>query len=290
MKVIKPNQSVTVSQNTAVNADPDYSASTTYSVGSRVTSGNDVYQSLTAGNTGNDTSDGAHWVKAGVSNRYAMFDTSISTQTTATNSLTVTFSAAFADSVYIGNVDAQSVRVRMVGDGVEVFNELRNLSGDVGDWYEYFFNDPEALTKQVIFNDLPNIFGNAEITVEFSGSAIAVGAIVAGPSTDLGISTFGAKPSITDYSRKETDEFGNTQLVKRAFSKRLSCSVVVDALRLNRVALLLQSIRSEPVVWILSELPEHLETGVIFGFYRDFYLSIETPSVATCELEIEGLI
>ena len=55
--------------------------------------------------------------------------------------------------------------------------------------------------------------------------------------------------SIEDYSRKERDDFGRIDIVKRSFSAQESFRFAIPAQDTNRVARDLANLRAQPAVW-----------------------------------------
>ena len=139
---------------------------------------------------------------------------------------------------------------------------------------------------------MSSTFSNTLLTVRIKnsvGTTVKLGSLIVGSVTKLG--TLEANPTvgIIDYSRKDTDAFGNFTFVQRNFSKRLSAQVFIDNSQLNGVQRFLNEIRATPSVWIGSEDPSFEESLVIYGFYRDFNIAIPYPQTSLCQLEIEGL-
>lgn len=297
MKIIKPVdylESMLIST-TAVNADANYSSATTYALGAKVTYNTKIYESIQASNTNHqpDISE-TWWLLLGSDNKHAMFDSQVSTSTTASNALTVVFAPGTpTDTVALINVEADVIKIT-VRDGISgpiVYESTAGLSGvNVQDWYQYFFYDPLLKRTQVIFYNIP-LYASAHITLEFtkSSATVSVAQAVYGNISSLGGTQYGATAGIIDYSRKETDEFGTTTFVERAFSKRLNAQIYIENSQLNRVQSYLYSIRAKPVVWVASDDPTYEEALVIYGFYRDFSTEIAYPTHVMCSLEIEGL-
>lgn len=297
MKVIRPTTmtpSMLVSSN-AVELYAEWSAATTYAKGARVIYQTRIYESLINSNI--NFQPGAspiQWLDIGPDNTWSMFDSQVSTQTTTTTSLSVTVATGTIDSVYLGNIIGLSATIT-VRDGLGgpiVYQQKQGLTGEtVGDWYQYFFFDPLLLRNQAIFQGIPP-FAGSHLTIEVEGAGtVAVGMVTFGRVTMIGSTAYGASAGIIDYSRKDTDEFGKTTFVQRAFSKRLSASVMVPNTQLNRVQRLLYDLRAVPVVWLgNNDAPEFEEPMVVFGFYRDFSTDVAYPTVSFCSLEIEGLI
>ena len=79
-----------------------------------------------------------------------------------------------------------------------------------------------------------------------------------------------------------------TQLMQRAFSRRMDAVVYVDNGAFNRVYKLLSELRATPCVYIGSQ-DERFSPTIIYGFYRDFSTVIQYPTMSMCNIEIEGL-
>lgn len=298
MNIIKPIPFVNsqLISTTAVNAEANWSSGTTYSLNTVVTYSGKRWISLQASNTNHqpDTSP-SWWLDLGASNQFAMFDNVTNKVTTATTSLTVVYAPGVSfDSIALLEVDASVVKVT-VRDGLAgpiVFEETAGLSGaDVTNWYDYFFSDPLLKRTQIIFRGIPP-YANAHVTIELTtsvGVTTSISQVVAGNFTSVGLTEYGARVGIIDYSVKQTDEFGNTTFVQRAFSKRLTATANIPNSQLNRVQNFLYSIRAMPVLWIASDDPTYEETLVVYGYYRDLSTTIAYPTYSSCSLEIEGL-
>lgn len=297
MQVIKPVafQPAMLIATNVVEVYTAWSAATTYAKDDRVDYGTYIYQSLVNSNLNNqpDTSP-TQWILVGPDNTHAMFDEQGSTQTVTATPLGVTVATGVIDSVYFGNLEVVSIQV-VVRDGLAgpiVYDQTQYLNATVLlDWYQYFFFDPLVLRNQALFTGIPPFeSSHVEVTIVNGSADVKVGVMTFGTTYVLGTTEFGAKAGIVDYSVKETDEFGNTLFVRRAFSKRLTATVWVDNFNLNRVQRALYGLRATPSVWIGSTDPIVEEAMIVYGFYRDFSMDISYATVSYCSLEIEGLI
>lgn len=279
---------------TATDATPTYAAGTTYAAGAQVAYDRSRYQSLQASNTGHtpDVSP-TWWARLGPVNQWAMFDDQVSTQTVQSSGpLRVALQAGAMDSLAVLGVDADRVRL-VVQDGAGgpvVYDQEQGMAAEaVANWFDYFFNDPTFRRTQALFSGIPP-FGASVATLTFSGSQVKVGHVSYGRVSSLGGLRYGARAGIKDFSRKDTDDFGVTTFVRRANSKYLTGALEVEKVAINQVHNLLTSLTATPVVWIGSEDVYYSDTLLVFGFFRDFYCSIDYPTLAIYSLEIEGLI
>lgn len=294
MKVIKPTaftESMLVSSN-AVESSPNYNAGTTYAKDSIVNSGTHLYQSLVNNNLGNTPSTSPlYWLDIGPNNIHAMFDNQISTATISATPLNVVFKPGIFNSLALIGLSGNqvSVTVRDGTGGPIIYSATFALDGTViSDWYQYFF-EPFVQKSEVVMTDIPP-FSNSEVTISLTGgSTVQIGLCSFGTFYFLGDAEYGANIGITDYSRKDTDDFGVTTFVQRAYSKRMSARLMLDTAQINRIQRILADIRATPSLWIGADGDDYLPM-LMYGYYRDFSIDIAYQNKSFCSLEIEGLI
>jgi hypothetical protein len=295
MKVIKPvtiGAAQLVSSNVAEDDAPAYAADTDYAVGAKVTYESNVYESVQTPNKGKTPGEQPlYWALSGPTNKWAMFDDEVSTQTTRDSPLTVVVKPGLVNSLAL--LELAGSRVDVTGrdgpSGPIIYTAERQLEGSiVTNWYEYFF-EPFAPLSEIVLTDLP-AYGSLhlEVSIEAPFGSVACGAFIAGTAYLIGDGEYGGSAGIIDYSRKDTSDTGKTTFRKRNFSRRMSQRLWVDAPRFNAVYRLLSGLRATPCVWIGAD-SDDLGPLTIFGFYRDFSIDIAYPLINFCNLEIEGL-
>ena len=304
MDIIRPvnvDNSVLVSSNVPEDDYAEWSSGTTYNTGDRVIvigTTHKVYESLVDSNTGNDptTDDGTNWLELGATNRWKAFDQKISDQVENTTSIEYTLNdtSGYITAITFFGLEGVSLNVTLTdntvgGDG-EVYNETVSLidNRDVDDWYTYFFEEI-IYTDEAQFLDLPPYL-DADLDVTISGSTgetVKVGQIVFGFLVDLGLTTYGTNVSIEDFSRKETDAFGNFIVVERPFSKLVDYDVRFPTATARKIQKTLAEYRATPIVYIGSDDVAYGTTA--YGFFRRFDLNLETPSYSLASIEVEGL-
>ena len=303
MRVISPvtiNDARFVSSSIAETDHSAWSSGTTYAAGDRVryvaTDVHKVFESLQAGNLNKDPTSAANaawWVEVGPTNRWAMFDQSGGTLSTAATEIDVVIEPGRVDSLALFDVDAHTVRVRITTTAEGTFYDrtwTMTGGGDVvTDWYDYFYSEINTRSTLIV-TDLPPI-GDAEIRVTLTrtGGNVALGNLVVGTSTVVGMAQHGASPGIIDYSRKQTDDFGTVTLVPRAFAKRMSLRIVVERARVDAVLRKLNALRATLCVWAAGSAPNSYESLQVFGWFRDYSMTIDGPYYSALSLEIEGV-
>jgi len=289
VKMIRPT-SITAANLTSSVAETlsEYAASATYALGDRARSAatNHAYESLIAGNMGNALTDASKWLDLGATNRWAMFDTINGTTTTAASSIDVTVAVTGrADGVALLGMAGTSVQIiARDSAGSITYSETTSLISDSGvsSWYDYYSEEIEYLTD-IVATDIP-IYTNPTIQAIITGTAC--GTMIVGQVRDFGGTIYGADAGIQDYSRKETDEFGNYTLVQRAYAKRSSSKVVCYNSEIDSIFNLLAQYRATPTMWTGTDNYSHTW---LFGWAKDWTVSPFNPEKSYLTIQLEGL-
>lgn len=276
----------------ATGADPDpaaWNGATAYTAGQQVTllARHEIYQRLTNGTTATSPElDTTNWVLVGATNRWKLFDATYQSQTTNNRAIQLVLNpGALVDILALDNLDADYVRVFVEGTSYDQTVQLKYRP--CTNWFQYFF-EPFIYKKSAVFSGLPLLTTNKiNVLIYKAGSVAKAGYCIHGLSRALGYAEPGASVGIIDYSKKETDQFGQTTVVVRPYSKRMNISVIIQNTDLDSVQELLAEYRATPVVWLgASSLYSAL---IIYGYYRSFDTVIAYPTQSRCNLEIEGL-
>ena len=238
------------------------------------------------------------WLDLGPTNKWAMFDTFISTSTTLTTSVGVPELKAIVSPgvcngvALLDIVGAASVSVIQKNGALTVFSQTQALDNTfISDWYMYYF-EPFDVKSDVLFGPLPPYPSSTIeviVTPTSVGGVVKLGAAMYGNVVELGQLQYGATAGIIDYSKKETDEFGLTTLVQRGYAKRATYTLNVDNTQIRRVFSTLAALRATPAVWI--GVDDYSYTPLtVFGKYNDFGINVSYPTFSSCSLEIEGLL
>lgn len=271
-----------------------WSGATTYAATQRVilTSTHRIYESAQAGNLNHNpaTDDGTWWIDVGPTNRWKMFDQTVGTVTSITTPLTVVLQPGIINGLAMLDVSATDVEVEMT-DGVAgpvVYSKTTDMSDEaiLVDWWDYFF-EPIVPKTTLILDDLPP-YSTGVLTVTINATTTAAcGTLAVGDFITLGKTRYGASIGIIDYSRKETDDFGVTSVIERSYAKKLDLDFTLNNLKVDYVALKLAGIRATPVVWVASS---QYSSMIVYGFYKDWGVSINYPKHSEASLSIEGLV
>lgn len=297
MRVIKSvvtTDTILTSSNIPEDEYPAWVSGTSYTALDKVIYEHKIYERIVTGaGTTTPDLDQANWLDSGYTNRYRMFDNTLSSVSSRTGGIEFTLTPnQIVNGIALLNVNASTVRVVM-NDPVEgvVYDNTKELrsSSNVNDYFSYFFAPllSENL-ETAIFLDLPDK-PTATITVYVSSGSglVEVGEVVYGIQSVVGRTNYGTAIGITSYSRKDTDEFGKVTVIKRKNSKYADYDIDIDNNNLASVQRLFADIDSVPCVFIGN--PE-MEELVVYGFYKEFKATISFPTVSKCTLRVEGLI
>ena len=300
MRVIEPIL-ITAAMLTTGVAEPDtgetaWSAATAYAVDQLAvrTATHRIYKRLVPGTTATAPElDEVNWEDYAPTNRWAMFDNAINTQTVATGgTLTVTLAPGqVCNALTLLELVGRSVTitVRNGSGGPVVYTRTLDLDvSNVTNLYEYFF-EPFRQQATVVLTDLPP-YPNAHITVELTGpGTVKCGQCIVGTTYFIGETKLGAQIGIRNYSRKKTD--AETQVVsldKRKFSRTMTAQAQVSRGAVNAVDAVMRRLLDVPCVWLGDDVGD-LEPPVIFGFYTDFRLDLAMRLRSYYTLQIESM-
>lgn len=231
------------------------------------------------------------WVESGTSNKYAMFDGVIGTQSKSADEIVVTidFNGMAVNAIAGFNIQCDSINITVndPNDG-EVYNydvDMNDYSG-IADFYEYFFS-PIAKRENFALFDLP-AYPNATLTATFTatGGTAAVGELAVGNQVALGEAIMGTSVGLKSYSRREEDEFGNIVIDKRANVDITDYSVAILATNVGYVKRQLKALTDVPCVWAGNGDDE---TFLNYGYYDNLSIAYTNKSVSFTTLSVQGL-
>lgn len=297
LRIIKPveiTDSVLYATDVPEDDYAEWSAASIYALGDRVivAASHRIYESLQSSNIGNTpASSPLMWIEVSSTNRWRLFDTSNSTVTAKPYSMSYTLKPTkLVSSVALLNLTGMtSVRVQVTNVTYGTLYDTTFSTPPLpqsASWWEWFFGDRDVQT-QVVIESLPLLLGSTLI-IDLTGTAdLSIGVLLMGTSVSFGNGVkYGAKVGIQDYSRKETNDFGDTVLVRRAFAKRASFDMDLPNQQIDRVQRLLTDLRATPCLWIGVGT---YEATVIYGIYKQFDIVISYFDYSDCQLELEGL-
>lgn len=272
---------------------PAYDPATTYALGDRRISGHKIYESLQAANLGHNPATSPLWWLdlTTASNPWRMFDGSSSSQTTHTDSISVTlYLASRIDTIGLLNISASTARVTM-SDPVEgvVYDRTISLISTSGitDLWAYL-HEPIVRQSACIFGDLPP-YGGLTVTITLSnpGLTVACGVCTLGLSQNMGGTQYGMGLALKDYSVETENSWGDTTLKVGKFRRTMDLSVEVMNDRVDWLMDSLAQYRSTPMLYIGAD---RFGSSAIYGYYRDARVVVSYYALSILTVEIKGLV
>ena len=190
MKVIEPQAIRLLSSSVPENDAPAWSAGTAYQIGDSVIHEHNIYKAVAAstGRQPDQTCEGtdAAWRFMGPTNRYAMLDQYVSTQTVAAEDV-MTFATTFNRCTAFALLGFKATSIRAVvkdGDGLVMYDRTVNTLKDVDGYWNYYFRPLERIVDQAVTEIPVSPVATLEVTLTQKGGP-ALGHVVDRKSTRL---------------------------------------------------------------------------------------------------------
>lgn len=256
-----------------------------------------VYECVQAhsGRTTAPESDPTYWLDVGPTQRWAPFDTYVSTAAAAADSIVYELQPGYFNACAIYGLVGSSLAVSVLdGPGGEtIYSTERALYADPEGWYEYLFL-PALPREKVVLTGFP-IRPGAVLRIIVSGAQVAVGLIAVGDFRSIfgevgepaGV-MWGASVEPVTYSYIKTNDDGTTKIVRRPSATGLRCNVHLPLAAANYALSSVRSVLDVPVAWIGPDV-SGVEGLNVFGLGSGS-LTYDGPRHATLSLSVKGLI
>lgn len=232
----------------------------------------------------------AYWQYKYDTNPWRMFDQSSTSQTLVDNRIDVTVSFTKAvNSIALTGLQGSQVYIeqRDIDDNV-IYSRTVSLvvTSTIYDAYTYFF-EPIERTGTLLLTDLVLVYlSTIRIIITNNSGQAGCGNVIVGRLEQSGMTEYGMKVGIRDYSVKETDDFGNTILTRRKFKSTLTLTTSVRKELSPGLRKKFNDLRATPVFYIADSADESTQ---IYGYYQDCYTLASYFSHYQMNFEIEEL-
>lgn len=233
----------------------------------------------------------ARWEDFAPTNKWAMFDQEINTQSVGTGAITVVLAPGMCNSLALFDLEGAQVSITETSSsgGPTVYTRTIGLDiSRVTDAYEYCF-EPFSTRRNVVLTDLPPYL-SGRITVTISGpGTVKCGQLVVGTLCNVGGTMKGITSRTRDFSvRSENKETGVISL--KPGKKRRTITARLEVLKgaENATLQLLDDLLGRPCV-VLGDDAGLLDPLTTVGFFSDLALEFTTATSRTYSTTIEGL-
>ena len=283
---------------TVPEADYDlWVAGASYVVGGRVRRPNHkIYEALIAGvdaTAPEDSTSGtaARWLDCGYVNRWKQFDDKVSSQTTASGSMTTVYQfTGFVTALSLLRVVGASVSVLVESNSAVVYNKTFSMVGTIiQSWWEWLF-EPSVQKATLVIPDLPPYY-NPKITVTITGLSVACGNFQVGSVRYIGKARKGSGWGFVDYSTITIDPvFGTlTDFVPRGNSDKLNILLIIENNRIESFRQTMRELVGTLCVWVPSTHPDFLFMAT-YGWVSELDVVIPGRTYTTYSLTVKSFL
>lgn len=240
--------------------------------------------------------DPSRWIDIKPTKKWAMFDSSCSTQTTNTTSLTAVMAPGFFNGLALYGLDGGTLDITLKDEpgGTTVYSDSVSLIGPYDDEYDWCWGPHRTLSKHVVSGLLP--YPAAELTLAVSGGAgttVGVGMVALGDLRalllgDWGGTQYGAQVDPVDYSYIKINDFGDSEIVRRRSATDLTITVIMEKADSEYALRSMQEVLAVPMAFIATEATGYDGLNV-FGL-GSASLRYEGPNHVSMQIKVKGLV
>ena len=219
-------------------------------------------------------------VPAGDNQTY-MFDDYLNQQTQNANSIEVTIEFNNCDRLALFNIQATDIDIELTDNNTSsvVYSTNIDLEMSDGEYMQW------VILPIYIYAD-----ATLGINLNYSGGTAKCGKCGIGLSSDIGETLYSPDIKMLDYSKKDTNEFGNTYLKQGNWAKKNNITTKINYSNIDAVYEDLANIRGSLAFFEGNESDTNYESIRIFGFLEDWKIKIDNPTIAWVDLTIQGVI
>ncbi|MFU2207240.1 hypothetical protein [Solidesulfovibrio sp. C21] len=230
------------------------------------------------------------WSDRGATNAYLCVDEYTNTQTENDYLIDNTFDVSRCDSIVIFGVEGYTLTIDQIVSETIIKTSTHQILQPTYTMSEYCFG--ERVFKGDVFETLL-LRGatQARIRIDAGEGKAKVGNIIAGLSAPLGKTQWGAKINGLSYSKKTTDSFGRTSLLKGSNASTVKFTADISLNDVDFVKKRLADIDGIAALFVI-----HNENGIepqsltVYGWAGEFEIPIEGLSQCTVSFDVTGLI
>lgn len=235
---------------------------------------------------------GDRWYDLGATDKMAMFDGEVSTQSIAPGTLTVVFRPGAFNAMYLAGIEggSLSITIREAPGGAAFYSYSGSLEDSApADYYDYFFA-PFIPKTEFLVTDLPP-YASCEVTITISnpGGVARCGMASLGDLVSLGGPALqGVTVEPKSYARIVTDDRGKTSIKKGKAARDLAISAWVPVEEADAVVDALMQVMGVPCTWIGTDMQSYRSLRT-FGLGNG-KLTYDKVNHATLNLTVQGMI
>ncbi len=280
---------------------------TEYALNTMVVYKNHIYRTIVDKNKGvqPDLNTGK-WLLFGVDNAFAAIDLHSSTATTIDDGLTqieLTFPIANFTHLALGGVQGGAMTIEEKDASGTILKTKDYPIGisrtNARNWYDYYYlpipdtsGAGSGLPIDILLDAVLPITRNItlKLTRNAKGEAF-IGSMVGGKGFDIGDAEYGVRMGLIDYSRKETDEYGITTLVRRRSRETMDIDIVSPAKHSQGNKRVVKEHLGQALMFIADPNKDSkFDNLILFGYVDEYTTYLNNGVIARSNLLIEEVL
>lgn len=255
-----------------------------------------VYRDTTGGiSTTAPENDPVRWFDEGPTNRWALFDTLMSTKTTVASPATwVLDPGAASDMEIMGLVNVGDVRLQVLDApaGTLVHDQTQSTEEFLSEdpHWEFYFVGPR-LGSSLSFSGLPiNPLSRVTVTASsYNGEPLGIGIMAFGVYEYMGLSQYGFETVRRNYAYEDVDQWGNEIYRAGLKAKDLRGTALIEVNEGNAIDQLMEALLDVGAIYRVTRIVElrYLKT---WGRLQPATIRSEGPAHASVGIDVRGKI
>jgi hypothetical protein len=193
-----------------------------------------------------------NWARVGITNKFELFDPSISTQTVYPEYIQYTLqNIGRYNTLFLGNISAASVSVEQKDSfGTVIYAKTVNLIPNISapTWFAYRYGSRARARELFLEGFSINANTTLKVTINNPGADVKIGILLLGVNKYFGNTQYGASFEIKDYSYVTIDKWGATKAIEAVYGRNASMDVHVDIGKETNFANILADYRAKFVL------------------------------------------
>ncbi len=232
----------------------------------------------------------SHWGRVTSTNKWRMFDASVSSQSSKPDSMTVEIRPkGIIDKIYFDDANFADVEIT-VKDSDDVIQFSDTFSGVAENWDVSFYSwryEPIVRKKSLLVEGLPNV-ANPRITITLNneGGTVLCGLCAPVFTREIGPTARSTRTGIRSYGQKGVDKYGNNELIRGPYARRVSLTCYVPNQDVEAVTNLFISYLNAAVLYIGEDGRPWTN---VFGWFTDYNNEIRYATESLLSIELESM-
>lgn len=227
------------------------------------------------------------WFDKGPTNRWAVFDSKVSSVTTFTNTATYVVTVSNVDTLAFYNMSADSITATLRVAGSVVWTNTQSCfdTSGINNVYNYLFFAVRRKKRIVMLGLPPHVSAELTITLTATGSG-SIGLIYLGNAIDTGRSQYNGSIGREDYS---VINFTNavSEISKGNNAPKAEYAVELAVDMADYIHDILTDYLTVPMIWMITD---DYSRHILYAIHGEFTIGDSYHGIVTCNYTLKGLV